>query len=942
LSRLRNPHFAAGLSALAVVVGLFAWVFSAAIFRDQVFVFRDAAHYYYPLFEFTSAQWAAGHAPLWNPCENLGMPLAANPTSSLFYPPTLVLALPIGFARAYKLYVLGHLALACWGAYRLGRHWHAGTPAAAAAALSYGFGGSVLYQYCNVVFLVGAAWLPWAVLAADRMLRRRSIRAAVALGVCLALMTLGGDPQTAYHAGLLAAMYALWLGRAERRRKRQPSESPEDADPRPGGILRRRPVLLAAAAATGFALAAVQILPSLEFTPRSTRALATHARTLWEIPRHLGRPAAEPAGPANRAATWADGLLCRRMDPALHHAHVYQFSVGPWRLAELVWPNVAGRQFPLHRRWFDCIPAEGRVWVPSLYMGLLPLVLAVGAMRPRHGPTRIGWLSWALILSLVAALGWYGPGWIVHEIWAAAGADRAGLPLGPPVGGLYWLLTLVLPGYIDFRYPAKWLTVVSLCLSMLAAAGWDRAFGEGSPRLRSGLAGLGGLSLVGLLAALAIRPWWGGWLAGVEPDGLFGPFDAAGSLADLTRAMAQTTLLCFAYRWLLAETVRRRRWAPTVALLLVAVDLGVANGWMVVCGPARAWRAPRQLAARIERDRAGADGNVPSRVYRRPLWLPPSWRRTGSRGRLLEAMQWDRDTLWPKYNLRPGIAVVEVHGTMLPSDYQAYLWYIKGKKESGVSFRNGPQGASQERVLAPLSPIGVQYAILRGNEQLPRGTRMDSAGPPTAEPAAPAPWPEDVSLWRAAAWFPRAWIVHQVEVLPPLETCDPRAMLRRTRQVFEPGGVPRDLRRTAVVEKKGSGVFFRNGPQGASQKRLPTPLPPEVCRITRYEPARVEIEVVLSRPGLVVLADQFDPGWRAQAIDARGQASRARIFRTDRVMRGVWLGAGSHRLTFSYRPVILAAGLWTSGLAWLALLAAAMWVHLPTTPFHNRENARSR
>ena len=86
-----------------------------------------------------------------------------------------------------------------------------GGGAAGVAAVSYAFSGNVLFQYCNCVFLVGAAWLPLAVLAADRMLLGRSPRWAVILGLVLAMITLGGNAELAYHAGLLAALYALWL-----------------------------------------------------------------------------------------------------------------------------------------------------------------------------------------------------------------------------------------------------------------------------------------------------------------------------------------------------------------------------------------------------------------------------------------------------------------------------------------------------------------------------------------------------------------------------------------------------------------------------------------------------------------------------------------------------------------------------------------------------------
>ncbi len=48
--------------------------------------FRDGAHFYGPLFEYLRSELVAGRLPLWNPYENLGQPLAANPTTMLFYP----------------------------------------------------------------------------------------------------------------------------------------------------------------------------------------------------------------------------------------------------------------------------------------------------------------------------------------------------------------------------------------------------------------------------------------------------------------------------------------------------------------------------------------------------------------------------------------------------------------------------------------------------------------------------------------------------------------------------------------------------------------------------------------------------------------------------------------------------------------------------------------
>jgi len=909
------------LLVLALITGLFVWFFAGALFGGGVFVFRDAGHYYYPLLRFVKSEWMAGRVPLWNPYENLGMPLAGNATSSVFYPGTLVFLLPLGYAWAYKLYVMGHVLLATWAAWRLARHWGGSMEAAGVAAVSYAFSGNVLFQYCNCVFLVGAAWLPLAVLAADRMLVGRSPRRALILGLVLAMITLGGNAELAYHAGLLAAMYALWLWWHNpatgplflwawvrvRVRVDSPHTAPSPSPPHPGPVpkgevapesvtppvlgrlARGHPTLLALAATSGLALAAIQVLPSMEFTGLSERATTSSPRSLYEIPAHLsGNPPASGEG----GSRWADGLLCRRLDPESHHEHVYHFSVGPWRLAEYLWPNCGGRQFPRHRRWLSALPGEGRLWVPSLYMGLLPLLLALAAMRFRRGEPRESWLSWVVMLSVVAGFGWYGLGWLANEIRVAGGGDAASPGLvGEPVGGLYWLLTVALPGYVYFRYPAKLLVIAALALSMLAARGWDRAFQQPSPRFRRSVAWLGAISLAGAVAVMAIRPFWAGWMAGVPADMLFGPLDAAGAHADLLGSLLQTAVLCGLFWWLLGRQAAGARWVPGVALLVVAVDLAVANGWMVACAPASVWQSPSRVAGEIAEWESNDSDGQPFRVYRRPLWMPPAWQAHGSADRLEEAAGWDRDTLWPKYNLAAPLAVAEVYGTMSPADY-------------GMLLRVARQAPSEMGPGLPprwfLDAVGARYVILRGGESPPAGRPLTPVGQAGGEV-------EDCRLWRNPDPLPRAWIVHQVNVLAPPAANDPETLRRHTEAAFLEGTCPRDLRRSATVEMAGD-LQFPSEMEG-----------PERAEVIVTNPARVEIEAELKRPGLVALADQYDPGWQLEVQTAGGPPRRVPILRTNRVMRGAWLPAGRHRLVYRYRPVSFFRGAAISSIGWIAL-----------------------
>jgi uncharacterized membrane protein YfhO len=93
-----------------------------------------------------------------------------------------------------------------------------------------------------------------------------------------------------------------------------------------------------------------------------------------------------------------------------------------------------------------------------------------------------------------------------------------------------------------------------------------------------------------------------------------------------------------------------------------------------------------------------------------------------------------------------------------------------------------------------------------------------------------------------------------------------------------------------------------------------------------YDPLRVEIDATLAQPGLVVLREQFYPGWRLEVATAGEPAESAPILQTNRVMRGVWLPEGEHHLVYRYRPARFFCGAALSGLGWLGLtIWGAVW-----------------
>jgi hypothetical protein len=94
---------------------------------------------------------------------------------------------------------------------------------------------------------------------------------------------------------------------------------------------------------------------------------------------------------------------------------------------------------------------------------------------------------------------------------------------------------------------------------------------------------------------------------------------------------------------------------------------------------------------------------------------------------------------------------------------------------------------------------------------------------------------------------------------------------------------------------------------------------PALCRgvaqITNEIPSRVMISVRMETPGLVVLADRWDKGWRAY-----WNGRPARILRVNYAIRGVVVPAGNGTLEFIYQPASLILGLWLAVFAAMVLL----------------------
>ena len=911
------------LTLFLIIVAPLVWMFGPAFWKNEVFAFRDAANFYYPLFHWQCEEWGSGNIPLWNHYDNLGSAAFADATSSVLYPGKLLFCLPCDFALRFNLYIALHILLAAWAAYGFARRWQCSPPAAAMCAISYAYGGYTLFQYANVVFLVGAAWLPVALRLADAMLVERSVRRATAFGAVLAMMTLGGDPQTAYHAGLLAVLHAVLLWWHDRR---SVAATPL---PFPAGWnawYASRPALLLVAAAVSFGLAAVQVLPSYAWARRSQRACYDAPRNIYEASETLFSATEWHGASGAPWRTICTGLFGK--PPAgTHAAHAYYYSVGPWRWAELIWPNVSGKMFPVHRRWLSALPAEGRVWTPSLYCGLVPLLAAAGAWRWRRGTSQDRWAIIMILLGIGASCGWYGLGWQLHELsMTLSGSDVFEPRLGQPVGGLYWLFMVLLPGYDYFRYPAKWFVVAALGLSFLGARGIDQ-FPLDEGRARRLAKWVAAVSF--LLASVLVsgRSFIIPWLSAAPADNVFGPLDAHGSWFDVVWGVLQTgfvsLLVLAAMRF---AFLRPGMQLQTWLLMLTAVDLTLANQWLVTTVPAHKLAPYRDPLAAFGPPNEDQGVKPPSRLTHPHFyeWTPPSWRSTSDPKRMSTIVDWERFALLHKYHLLCETAMLDTSSTLAPAEVQALLRLVNGELERQ---RTSPRNGSPL-----LAAVGVE-ALLESPATFGGPSRTGVPQPGELEMRQQQRIPTRIP---GTEPFPRAWLVHDVRPAATLFDEHPK----HASSPIQESIVPR--KSTAAIEARLRRMWFRDGgkqlrdpremvfvesriiPANNDSRSLDTKQ--ESCRIARYESQRVELDVTLSASGMVVLSDLYDGGW--QATFKTGGTSRiqtSEVLCVNGLIRGVWLPAGNHRVTLYYQPKSFWVGSICSALTAIAIAMTAVW-----------------
>jgi hypothetical protein len=176
----------------------------------------------------------------------------------------------------------------------------------------------------------------------------------------------------------------------------------------------------------------------------------------------------------------------------------------------------------------------------------------------------------------------------------------------------------------------------------------------------------------------------------------------------------------------------------------------------------------------------------------------------------------------------------------------------------------------------------------------------------------------DTRVYENTRAYPRAWVVHDLHVVPDEDNA---FAFLRSRARREDGAyivTAFDPRREAVVEQDGKTTdeALRALQDGGARCEAATQ---DRADIERYSGDSVTLRVEAACPGLLVLPDTYFPGWTA-TVNGKQQT----IYPTDAAFRGVTVPKGSSRVEFRYEPRAFPIGI---ALALAGLVGfAVLWI----------------
>lgn len=870
--------------ALAALPFVFHWQVALA---RLIWFGGDFIQLFYPFGLELGRSLHAGHLPLWSDTLALGFPLLAEGEVGALYPPNLALfaLLPAQIAISYALLI--HLAVAATGMYLLARVLGVGRAGAFVAGIAFSFNGLVFAHLAHPPIIAALSWLPWLLLFQRRFQLARTAharRAGIWFGLTvftLALVLLAGSPQFALLDAMLFGLFGV-LGRWLTHSVPDPARSRLRNWVEPfveTGVM----------AALALAIAAVQLLPTLELVGLSVRRAGVGAADIasYSLPPRYLVSLLFPFSEGEAAGVFTEyyaylgitvlalgivGLVMRRNRLTLF---LGVLALGALALAL----GDLNPLYPLVAR----VPILNFFRVPARYLAVFIFAVCllaahgVDALAARAAPTsprerRFVIAGAAVVLAAALALQELVPVSVWLKVWQV-------LPL-------LLLLGLALVFWLARSKRAN-RAIVALLLSALVLLDVTLyappflgtlyqlvppSFAEAVPRSIQALDRE--LDSTRTFTDLTYYPSLPALRGSLFPNTAL-IYDKAGTMIYTSLALARHANLVAQPAPLILNLQHAGLYMIPLETLAPNVPLAPPSRLALDVVERPVHIAPIAASAvELSMFAANAPALAPGTVVGRVVldFEDGSTRRIPLRWGI-EIGAWDAERRAEQEGIRspqpprqrPFPAFWRAYGKPFQGHaYQAQFALDPARRLSSVRVRSlfdEGQLVVEDVSFQTASGGSVSLATLSGKNRFELAYLSDT-----------------VAVWRNLDAYPRAYLAYKAEVV------DDSGALERLRQS--------DLNRDTVLLAQGNAPAGGRGAGGAGR-----------VEIVRAEPGRLELAVETDRAGFLVVADTWYPGWTATVDGIPTDIVRANYY-----FRAVPLSAGSHTIVMAYAPASFALG----------------------------------
>jgi hypothetical protein len=773
--------------------------FAPVIFSHQTFIARDIYIFYNPKHFFAAENIKAGTIPLWNPYLACGVPFQANVQSCIFYPFSSIYYL-LPFQLGYKYFIIMHYLMGSLFMFFLMRQWNCSTFGSLFAGVVFAYGGYLASILDNVCFLAAAIWLPFILLFHHRALASGSFFYAMVTALGIALQVYAGD--ASFYVGstvLCLVLYTLFWQAMKHNF--------------PSSLSRLRAWgLLFCSVTAGLLLASAQLIPMAELVLHSTRF------------------------------------------EGLQYETVVKWSYHPLEFLQLLIPYVFGSTVP-ETRWF------GQFWLDTLYIGILPLMLAVLYVCYCRRPINY-FLFTLLLFGCFFALGEHNP--------------------------LIFYCYKFIPGMNMLQYPVKLLFPAAFSLSIMAGMGAayftdDLNHDTALKKYLLGFVLLLCILVTALAAGLVFKQQLYGYFQHIYPGTPYYLAMQKDCFFQFFQGLS-TSVIMFSLVFMVMGALFTGRLQKPISRYIL---FGIMFADLAIIGKPGDPYVPESLMTRSNPTTDLLKNHTePYRTFSHAYITHQNSFMHLFNADFQKLYQAFQEELLPNLNMYYHISAVDEYTELLNTKF--YQLFNPVQTSFAAEKLSPAERMYRDKIL---NLLNVKY-IISTLDLKASGFRLIREGP--------------IKIYENPGCMPRAFFAANLQLVE-----NETAVLRNMRQ---PSFDPYAMVYISQPElRKLRGEFIP-----PSDRNHAEPFRGSV-RFTDYQPNSVSLQAQLSQARFLIISDNYFPGWRA-FVDGVERP----LLRVDYTLRGLLLDAGDHDITLVFWPRSFVVGVGISLITGCLMMASIL------------------